>query len=414
MTDEGAADSCAGPAKTIERHGCRTILRRIDGGTASEFFLHCCPIELASAGLQAEAIYRAIVDVLAAEGASFEAVVAETVFLRDIETNIDSVRESRDRVLTACGAAPGRLTTVEIDQPPLSERACLAVSAQAVVPNDSPLRFESIETKSDCGCAAYAHAHGLCINVGDESRFHAAGLCGPGTSAYEQTLGMFALAEDLLRKAGMDFRDVVRTWIYLRDIDRDYDDLNRARRSFYEARRINPVPASTGIGGAPVSRTHDLCLGIYAVKAPHPRERTVMTSPTLNEAMQYGADFVRGLKVVESNKIALHVSGTASIDENGETAHPGDFDAQAERMLVNIAGLLEGQGADFGDVVSAITYLKHPSDTERLRAAFRKAGFEDFPNAMVAAPICRPELLCETEVLALLPIAAMDPDSAKR
>ena len=64
---------------------------------------------------------------------------------------------------------------------------------------------------------------------------------------------MFGLAEDLLRQAGMEFRDVVRTWIHLRDIDRDYADLNRARREFFAARGIDPVPASTGIGGGPVS-----------------------------------------------------------------------------------------------------------------------------------------------------------------
>ena len=239
--------------------------------------------------------------------------------------------------------------------------------------------------------------------MGEETRFHAAGLCGPGENAYEQTLGMFSLAEDLLRQAGMEFRDVVRTWIHLRHIDRDYGDLNRARRAFFAARGIDPVPASTGIGGGPVSEAHDLCLGVYAVKAGRPPTvRTVMTSRTLNEAVEYGADFVRGMKVVETNKVALHVSGTASIDEHGRTAHPGDFEAQADRMLVNIAALLGGQGANFGDVVSAITYLKHPADAGRLRDKLHEAGFAGFPHALVAAPICRPDLLCETEVLAVV------------
>ena len=128
-----------------------------------------------------------------------------------------------------------------------------------------------------------------------------------------------------------------------------------------------------------------------------------MSAPTLNEAPLYGSDFARGMRVTETNKVALHVSGTASIDEAGSTAHVGDLAAQADRMLVNVAALLEGQGAGFGDVVSAITYLKHPSDSPRLRRKLREAGFEGFPNALVAAPICRPELLCETEVLAVLP-----------
>jgi enamine deaminase RidA (YjgF/YER057c/UK114 family) len=134
-----------------------------------------------------------------------------------------------------------------------------------------------------------------------------------------------------------------------------------------------------------------------------------MTSPTLNEAPEYGADFVRGMKVVESNKVALLVSGTASIDENGRTAHVDDFEAQADRMLVNLAALLRGQGADFADVVSAFTYLKHPTDAERLRRKLREAGFEGFPHAIVIAPICRPELLCETEALAVLPLESSQP-----
>ena len=128
-----------------------------------------------------------------------------------------------------------------------------------------------------------------------------------------------------------------------------------------------------------------------------------MSAPTLNEAMLYGSDFVRGMRMVETNKIALHVSGTASIDEAGRTAHPGDFEAQVDRMLVNVAALLEGQGATFGDVISAVTYLKRPTDAGRLRGKLHEAGFEGFPNVMVAASICRPELLCEVEVLAVRP-----------
>ena len=390
-------------SETIETHGCAVVLRRVKGPHARELFLHCqAPPGVAEASLQAEAIYRAIVRVLEAERGSFGSVVSETVFLRNLRTSIESVREARDRVLAACREVTHRPATTEIEQPPLNERACLEVMVQAVISNELPARFEPIETRPACSCAECARAHGLRVHVGDEVRFHAAALCGPGENAYEQTLGMFGLAEDLLRHAGMEFRDVVRTWIYMRDIDRDYLDLNRARRVFFGTRGIDPAPASTGIGGGPVAEGHHLCLSVYAVKSGRPAARTVMTSPTLNEAAQYGADFVRGMKVVETNKVALHVSGTASIDEHGDTVHIGDFDAQVDRMLVNIAALLEGQGARFGDVVSAITYLKHPADAGRLREKLRAAGFEGFPHALVAAPICRSDLLCETEALAVL------------
>jgi enamine deaminase RidA (YjgF/YER057c/UK114 family) len=343
------------------------------------------------------------------EGGSLASIVCETVFLRNLRADLEPVRAARRRVLAACEGPSPRPATTEIEQPPLHEPACLEVTVQGVVPNRSPLRVDPFEASPICTCAECARSQGLLVHVGDEARLHAGGLCGPGDDAYEQTLAMFGVAEDLLQQAGMEFTDVVRTWIHLREIDRDYADLNRARREFFEARGIDPVPASTGIGGGPVSAEHDLCLGVYAVKAGRPPVRTVMSAPTLNEAMQYGADFVRGMKMVETNKVALHVSGTASIDEAGSTAHPRDFEAQADRMLVNVAALLEGQGATFGDVVCAVTYLKRPADAGRLREKLHEAGFEGFPHALVAAPICRPELLCETEALAVLPRAVPTP-----
>ena len=152
-----------------------------------------------------------------------------------------------------------------------------------------------------------------------------------------------------------------------------------------------------------MSAGHDLCLGVYAVKRDGSVERTVMTSPTLNEAREYGADFVRGMRVFEANKVALLVSGTASVDETGATTHVGDFTSQADRMLINMAALLEKQGATFADIAAAITYVKYPADASKLRDQFHRAGFGGFPNIFVQADVCRPELLCETELIAVLP-----------
>ena len=387
-----------------ETQDCTVTLRRVDGPEATELFILCQPPSGAGdVGGQSEAVYSAIAGVLEAEGGGFGSVVSETVLLRNLRLNVEPVRRARQRVLTQRASVFHQPAATVIEQPPLGDRVGLEVMVHAVLPHDPPLDMETIEVEPACGCIECARAHGVRVGIGDEVRFHAGGVCGAGGSAYEQTREMFDVAERLLRKAGMEFSDVVRTWIYFRDIDRDYTELNRARRAFFEARVISPVPASTGIGGAPVSDAHDICLGLYAVKSAQPLARSVMTSPTLNEAPQYGADFVRGMRVVEANKTALYVSGTASIDEEGRTAHVGDFDAQAERMLVNIRTLLEGQGAGFGDVVSAITYLRDPANAARLRQKLCDAGFGGFPNAMVEAPICRADLLCEIEALAVLP-----------
>jgi len=399
-------------AETIESHGCSIVLRRVDGPAARELFLHCQPpAHTAEARAQAEAIYRAILDVLAAHGGGFGQVVTETLFLRNAQVSVGPVRAARRSVLDLhSGATSQRPATTYIEQPPLHERACVEVSLQVLLPNaGGALRCETIAAPREelpCRCEECERAHGVRLRVGSsETRFHAAGLCGArGASAYEQTSGMFGLAERLLQQAGMEFSDVVRAWIHMRDIDRDYAELNRARRDFFAARGIDPAPASTGIGGAPVMAGHDLCLGVYAVANAdrRPLARAVMTSPTLNEAAQYGADFVRGMRVEEANRVSLYVSGTASIDEQGRTAHVGDFDAQADRMLLNIAALLQRQGATFGDVVHAITYLKAPSDADRLRRSLHAAGFEGFPHALVVAPVCRAELLCETEAIVVV------------
>lgn len=393
-------------AEKIEAHGCRVVLRRVEGPEALELHFACRPpAGAADAGHQAEAIQRAILAVLETFGGSHACVVSETLFLRSLRADLEAVRTARRRVLAACADASHRPATTEIEQPPLLEGARLEVAVQAVVPRSGALRSDRYDATPACPCAECARSHALRVQLGEESRLLAGGLYGGGRDAYAQTLAMFEGAEALLRRAGMNFRDVVRTWIHLREMDRDYAALNRARRAFFEARGIDPPPASTGIGGAPPPPEHDLCLGLYALRAPTLPARSVMTTPTLNEAPQYGSDFVRGMRVAEHNKTALHVSGTASIDEAGGTAHPGDLDAQIDRMLVNVAALLEGEGAGFSDVVSAVTYLKRPADAARLREKLRAAGFEGFPNVLVAAPICRPELLCEVEALAVVPAA---------
>ena len=52
---------------------------------------------------------------------------------------------------------------------------------------------------------------------------------------------------NLLEAEGMSWHDVVRTTNYLRDIERDYEDFNKIRTSFYQWLNLDPLPASTGI-----------------------------------------------------------------------------------------------------------------------------------------------------------------------
>jgi len=52
---------------------------------------------------------------------------------------------------------------------------------------------------------------------------------------------------NLLKAEDMSWHDVVRTTNYLRDIERDYEEFNKIRTSFYRWLNLDPLPASTGI-----------------------------------------------------------------------------------------------------------------------------------------------------------------------
>jgi enamine deaminase RidA (YjgF/YER057c/UK114 family) len=52
---------------------------------------------------------------------------------------------------------------------------------------------------------------------------------------------------ELLASEGATWKDVVKTTCYLRDIERDYEDFNAVRSTFFDLMKLNPLPASVGI-----------------------------------------------------------------------------------------------------------------------------------------------------------------------
>src|SRR5262249_11589819 len=311
------------------------------------------------------------------------------------------------RVLAAAGLDAGPAATTFIGQPPLDRGAHLELSAVAVVPRsgDSSSVHEASRI-SACSCESCAPGAGARVfRLGDQTSLHAGNIYGSGRDAFEEAYDMFRVAEGLLADAGMSFANVVRTWIHVRDIDRDYGALNKARREFFPHCSIERRPASTCVQGIPFPEAHDFSMRLYAATSSRTLDIAPMHTPLLNEAWTYGADFSRGLRIAEANKVTLYISGTASIDEAGRTVHVGQFEAQVDRMLHNIASLLARQGAGFENLASAVTYLKNPNDAPVLRSMLRERGFDGFPCAIVEAPLCRPDLLCETEALAFLPAA---------
>ena len=382
-------------------------VRRFVGPLAEELFLHCRPSDgIADAAPQAEAVYQALLDALASEGVGPEAVVSETLFLRPTRRDFELARFVRSRVLGETGLEASHAATTFIGQRPLGGDARLELSAVAVIPRFGGSSSGEVRRTSVCSCEACTPgARARIVRQGDQINLHAGNVYGSGRDAFAEAYDMFRVGEGLLADAGMSFGNVVRTWIHVRDIDRDYAALNEARREFFRRCGIERRPASTCVQGIPFPEAHDFSMSFHAATSPRALDIAPMHTPLLNEAWTYGADFSRGLRITEANKVTLYVSGTASIDEAGRTVHVGHFEAQVDRMLHNIASLLARQGATFENLASGVTYLKNPNDAPVLRSMFRKRGFDGFPCAVVEAPLCRPDLLCETEAVALLPAA---------
>jgi len=142
--------------------------------------------------------------------------------------------------------------------------------------------------------------------------------------------------------------------------------------------------------------------------AATPVERHAITAlHVLNEAPDYKSSFSRGLRIDLNGLRILLISGTASIDEHGNSVHIGDFRAQLRRTYYNITGLLESEGATWKDIVRTTCYLRdidrdYDAFNEERTAFFKEQGLDPLPASTgIQAHLCRPELLIEIEAIAM-------------
>ena len=130
---------------------------------------------------------------------------------------------------------------------------------------------------------------------------------------------------------------------------------------------------------------------------------------TLNEAYNYAkpSSFSRGLRIDLNGLVILLISGTASIDEHGNSVHIGDFRAQLRRTNKNITELLAAEGATWKDIVRTTCYLRdierdYAAFNEERTAFFKEQGLDPLPASTgIQAILCRPELLVEIEAIAM-------------
>jgi enamine deaminase RidA (YjgF/YER057c/UK114 family) len=205
--------------------------------------------------------------------------------------------------------------------------------------------------------------------------------------------------ESLLAGVGLGFRHVFRTWFYNDDILGWYVDFNRVRSDFFRRHGVlgGLVPASTGIGG----RNHAgaaLVAGLLAADRGPDVVVEPLPSPLQCPALDYGSSFSRAVEVRGSLGRRVLVSGTASIEPGGLTAHVGDAPGQVSLTLRVVEAILSSRGMGWGEVTRGIAYCRTHAAAQAWTAYRHARGLQHLPVVTTLNVVCRDDLLFELEV----------------
>lgn len=253
----------------------------------------------------------------------------------------------------------------------------------------------------------------LTLERGELSHHWTTGLtCPAGSTSAEQTHGILDQYVTLLGGHGMSLSDnLIRTWLFVQNIDANYQGLVVARREFFAAHgltRDTHFIASSGIEGTNADVAARVTLDAYAISGLRAGQVRFLTAPEhLSPTHVYGVTFERGTSIAYQDRKHIYLSGTASIDHRGNILYPGNVSRQLDRTLENMAALLENAGAGLEDMCGFIVYIRDPSDEAAARRRMRER-FGDAPVALVVAPVCRPGWLIELEGMAVIPAANPD------
>ncbi|MDX1636338.1 MAG: Rid family hydrolase [Balneolaceae bacterium] len=138
-------------------------------------------------------------------------------------------------------------------------------------------------------------------------------------------------------------------------------------------------------------------------------KKAVHATNVLNEAYNYykPSSFSRAIRLDLGAYTVVLISGTASVNEEGKTAHVGDFRAQCWRTFRNISELLESEDMSWHDVVRTSCYLR---DIERDYEDFNEVRTQFYSwlkldplpaSTGIQARLCWDTLLVEIEAIAV-------------
>jgi enamine deaminase RidA (YjgF/YER057c/UK114 family) len=219
----------------------------------------------------------------------------------------------------------------------------------------------------------------------------------------------FMKVSETLDASGMHETDIIRTWLFLNNMQGDYELLNQARRDYFDRKLVGSgvaLPASTGIQGTPHPNSR-FTVEFWAISGANIQVER-FRSPLQCEPTNYGVLFSRTLQVKFPKNELLLISGTASISATGNTLYVEDCGAQMKYTLKVIEALLNMKGGDFNNIVQGTIYVKREEHVALCLEIARQAGFPCARSIIRVADICRESLLCEIEAQAIFECASIN------
>lgn len=199
--------------------------------------------------------------------------------------------------------------------------------------------------------------------------------------------------------------DCLRTWFFVRDIDRNYHYVVDARNRVFVGEGLNRNThfiASTGIG-AESSVDSPLTLETLTISGLKPGQvRYIKALSHLNDTIEYGVAFERATAVDYGDRRVVYVSGTASIDSCGQIVGERDIVAQTERMILNVRALLASASVAADDLQHIVVYCRNRYQSAVVEELVERA-FPGIPALYVQASVCRSGWLVEMECMAMKP-----------
>lgn len=236
-----------------------------------------------------------------------------------------------------------------------------------------------------------------------------------GKNSYEQTRLLFNKYLKTIEGTDMTMeRNLVRTWIYVTNIDVNYQGVVEARNDVFDQEGLSADThyiASTGIGGATPVRHAAVAIDFLTVPNIKEEDKKYLQAlDHLNPTHEYGVAFERGTRLTlpthtlhpegsQQFKQQYFISGTASIDKHGDVVYEGDIVRQTGRLLENIGALLKDGDATMNDIRYFIIYLRDITDYHTVEILMNQF-YPQIPHIIVEAKVCRPGWLIEMECIA--------------